>query len=120
MVSKQKILAQEEGFIEEMMEGQRVINVFCHQDEVKKDFDVLNEKLRTEASSANKFGNILGPINNNMGNVMLVVIALVGTLLVHFKITNVGFGGIGTITIGLIVSFLSMSKSMTQMHCVNL
>ena len=114
MAGQQKSLAAEEGFVEEMMEGQRVVKVFCHQDRAKEDFDRLNAQLRSDGTRATRFGNILGPINNNMGNILYVLIALLGTLLVHFNVTNVGFGGIGAISIGIIVSFLSMSKSMTQ------
>ena len=114
MAGQQKSLAAEEGFVEEMMEGQRVVKVFCHQDRAREDFDRLNAQLCSDGTRATRFGNILGPINNNMGNILYVLIALLGTLLVYFNVTNIGLGGIGTISIGIIVSFLSMSKSMTQ------
>ncbi len=114
MAGQQRSLAAEEGFVEEMMEGQRVVKVFCHQDRAKEDFDRLNAQLRSDGTRATRFGNILGPINNNMGNILYVLIALLGTLLVHFGVTNIGLGGIGAISTGIIVSFLSMSKSMTQ------
>lgn len=114
MAGQQRSLAAEEGFVEEMMEGQRVVKVFCHQDRAKEDFDRLNAQLCSDGTRATRFGNILGPINNNMGNILYVLIALLGTLLVYFNVTNIGLGGIGTISIGIIVSFLSMSKSMTQ------
>ncbi|MCR5761296.1 MAG: ABC transporter ATP-binding protein/permease [Sphaerochaetaceae bacterium] len=114
MMGQQKSLAAEEGFVEEMMEGQRVVKVFCHQDQTKQDFDVLNENLRSDSTTANRFGNILGPINNNMGNIMYVLLALFGTLMVHAGVTNISLSGISTISIGIIVSFLSMAKTMTQ------
>ena len=114
MAGQQRSLAAEEGFVEEMMEGQRVVKVFCHQDRAKEDFDRLNAQLCSDGTRATRFGNILGPINNNMGNILYVLIALLGTLLVYFNVTNIGLGGMGTISTGIIVSFLSMSKSMTQ------
>lgn len=114
MAGQQRSLAAEEGFVEEMMEGQRVVKVFCHQDRAREDFDRLNAQLCSDGTRATRFGNILGPINNNMGNILYVLIALLGTLLVYFNVTNIGLGGIGTISTGIIVSFLSMSKSMTQ------
>ena len=114
MAGQQRSLAAEEGFVEEMMEGQRVVKVFCHQDRAKEDFDRLNAQLCSDSTRATRFGNILGPINNNMGNILYVLIALLGTLLVYFNVTNIGLGGMGTISTGIIVSFLSMSKSMTQ------
>lgn len=114
MAGQQRSLAAEEGFVEEMMEGQRVVKVFCHQDRAREDFDRLNAQLCSDGTRATRFGNILGPINNNMGNILYVLIALLGTLLVYFNVTNIGLGGMGTISTGIIVSFLSMSKSMTQ------
>jgi len=114
MVGRQKSIAAEEGFVEEMMEGQRVVKVFCHQEQSKQDFDRLNEELRENTTKANRFGNILGPITNNMGNIMYVLLALLGTLLVHFNVPNVSLGNSGTISIGIIVSFLTMARTMSQ------
>ncbi|MCR4675638.1 MAG: ABC transporter ATP-binding protein/permease [Sphaerochaetaceae bacterium] len=114
MVSQQRSIAAEEGFIEEMMEGQKVVKVFCHQDEAKEDFDRLNEQLRSDSTKANKLGNILGPVNNNLGNILYVILALLGTLMVHFGVTNLSLSGFSTVSIGIIVSFLSMAKSMSQ------
>lgn len=114
MVGRQKAIAAEEGFVEEMMEGQRVVKVFCHQDQSKQDFDKLNEELRENTTKANRFGNILGPITNNMGNIMYVLLALIGTLLVHFNVTNVSLGNSGPISVGIIVSFLTMARTMSQ------
>lgn len=114
MIGRQKALGVEEGFVEEMMEGQRVVKVFCHQEQSKADFDRINEDLRENTTKANRFGNILGPINNNMGNIMYVMLALLGTLLVHFNVRNVSLGSNGVITIGIIVSFLTMARTMSQ------
>lgn len=114
MMGQQKSLAAEEGFVEEMIEGQKVVKVFCHQEQAKKDFDALNEQLRADSTTAHRFGNILGPINNNMGNILYVLLALIGTLMVHAGLANVSLSGISTISIGIIISFLSMAKTMTQ------
>lgn len=114
MVKQQKSLAKEEGFIEEMMEGQKVIKVFCHEEDSKKDFVKLNDQLFEDGEKANQFGNILMPILGNIGNLMYVLLAVVGGLLVYFQVTNVGLTGVSTITIGVIVSFLSMSRQLSQ------
>ena len=83
MMEQQKSLAKEEGFIEEMIQGQKVVKVFCHEEECKKDFDKLNEKLFSDGELANRYGNSLMPILNNVGNLMYVVLAIVGGLLVY-------------------------------------
>ena len=114
MMEQQKSLAKEEGFIEEMMEGQKVVKVFCHEEESKQDFIKLNDALFDASQKANKYGNILGPILNNLGNLMYVVIAIVGGLLVSINVTNVCLQGISPITIGVIVSYLSISRQLSQ------
>ncbi len=113
-MAQQKSLAEEEGFIEEMMEGQRVIKVFCHQDESKKDFDAVNDKLKQDSTRANKFANILAPITNNMGNILYVFVALAGSLLVYFKVGNISLSGMSTISIGIVISFLGMVRALSQ------
>ena len=70
MMAQQRSLAKEEGFIEEMIQGQKVVKVFCHEDECKKDFDKLNEQLFSDGEQANRYGNSLMPILNNVGNLM--------------------------------------------------
>lgn len=114
MIKQQQSLAKEEGFVEEMMNGQKVIKVFCHEDECKKDFVKYNEQLFEDGEKANTFGNILMPILNNIGNIMYVILAVVGGLLVFFNATNISLVGASTITIGIIVSFLSMSRQLSQ------
>lgn len=114
MIAQQRTLAEEEGFVEEMMNGQKVIKVFCHEDESKADFDVINEKLYEDSRRANTFGNILMPILGNVGNILYVVLAIVSGLMVTFGATNVGLSGIATITPGIIVSFLGMSRQFSQ------
>ncbi|MFA6866064.1 MAG: ABC transporter ATP-binding protein [Clostridia bacterium] len=114
MVRQQKSLAKEEGFVEEMMNGQKVIKAFCHQKESNKDFAELNEQLFEDGQKANKYGNILMPIVMNIGNILYVLIAIVGGFWVFFDIMNVSLTGINIISIGVIVSFLTMSRQLSQ------
>ena len=114
MMAQQKSLAKEEGFIEEMIQGQKVVKVFCHEDECKKDFDKLNEQLFSDGEQANRYGNSLMPILNNVGNLMYVVLAIVGGLLVYLKAPNLSLSGSGVVTIGVIVSFLGMARQLSQ------
>jgi ATP-binding cassette subfamily B protein len=94
MVEQQKSLAKEEGFIEEMIKGQKVIKVFCHEEDSKKEFDRLNEKLCEDSQKANKYGNILMPILGNIGNIMYVLVAFVGAFLAIYGVENVSFRGL--------------------------
>lgn len=114
MMAQQKALAKEEGFIEEMLQGQKVVKVFCHEEESKKKFVELNEQLFKDSETANKYANEIFPIMGNLGNIMYVTVALVGAILyfVHFK--NLGLTGVGTITTGIIISFLGMSRQVSQ------
>ena len=114
MMRQQRSLAREEGFIEEMMEGQKVVKVFCHEEECKQDFMKVNEQLFKDGETAYQYGNALMPILNNLGNLMYVVIAIVGGLMVYLGATNVGLSGIGTVSIGIIVTFLGMSRQLSQ------
>ena len=114
MLAQQRALAKSEGYIEEMMNGQKVVKVFNHEDESKARFDELNEVLRRDSSTANEYGNTLMPILNNLGNIMYVLLAVLGGLLLAFGATNVSFQGIGVITLGTIVYFLSVSRQMAQ------
>lgn len=114
MMAQQKSLAVEEGFVEEMMEGQKVVKVFCHEEEAKEQFLKLNEKLFLDSEQANKYGNILMPILNNLGNIMYVLLAVIGGLLVYFQVTNFCLRGISAISIGIIVSFLGMARQLSQ------
>ena len=114
MTKQQKSLAAEEGFVEEMITGQKVIKVFCHEKEGEKAFVKYNDQLFEDSEKANIYGNILMPILNNMGNLMYVVLAVVGAVLVYFGAVNVSLTGVSTLTIGIIVSFLSMSRQLSQ------
>ena len=112
-------LGKTEGFIEEMMHGQKVVKVFCHEEEAKKDFDAVNDQLFADSCSANTFANILMTIMGNVGNLLYVVLAFLGGLMAINSLPNLGFqygfGAMETLTyIAMIVSFLSMSRQFTN------
>jgi ATP-binding cassette subfamily B protein len=102
-VAQQKSLGAVNGYIEEMMEGQKVVKVFCHEDESMAKFNKLNDELFDSAYNANQFGNMLGPINAQLGNLSYVVCAIVGGIL--------ALGGYTGLTLGGLASFLSFNKS---------
>ena len=119
-IRQQISLAAEEGYIEEIMHGQKVVKVFCHEEETKKAFDQKNEALFNDAKNAHSFANILGPIMNNLGNILYVLIAFVGGLLVFFDIPNLTVTGFqplktaGQLTfLATIMAFLPRSKQFT-------
>jgi len=112
-VRQQVVIGKTEGFIEEMINGQKVVKVFCHEDETCADFDRVNEELFAEAESANKYANTLGPILNNIGNILYVIVAIAGgimCLLIPDK--NVSFSGLA-LTVAVAVPFLNMTKQFT-------
>ncbi len=106
---QQHSLGQEEGFVEEIMNGQKVVKVFCHEEESKADFDRINDSLFETAEKANKFANTLGPILNNIGNVLYVIVAITGGVLLLFKVPNLSISGLA-ISISVVVPFLNMTK----------
>ena len=105
-VKQQKNLGEVNGFIEEMMGGQKVVKVFCHEQENIGKFDRINEELCDSSYNANKFANILGPINAQIGNISYVIIAIVGGAL--------ALGGVGGFTLGGLASFLTFNKSLNM------
>ncbi|MBQ7923924.1 MAG: ABC transporter ATP-binding protein [Clostridia bacterium] len=115
MVAQQTSLAEEEGFVEEMMKGQKVVKVFTHEEKAKEDFDAHNAKLFKDSERAHVFGNILGPIIGNVGNFNYVLLTIIGGLFLTMGWTNYGFinvfSGGGLLEIGIIVSFLGMSRN---------
>ncbi|MBQ4131441.1 MAG: ABC transporter ATP-binding protein [Clostridia bacterium] len=116
-VKQQKSLGRVNGYIEEMVNGQKVIKVFCHEQKAKQEFDAMNEELCFNATEANKFANILGPVMGNMGHIQYVLIAAVGALLAitgFGTIEGVEFGGLSGLTLGDIASFLLLSKNFTM------
>ncbi|MGN0369726.1 MAG: ABC transporter ATP-binding protein [Butyrivibrio sp.] len=105
-VAQQKDIGTVNGYIEEMMQGQKVVKVFCHEKKCKEEFKEINDKLFYSAYNANRYGNIIGPINAQLGNVSYVVVAVFGGL---FAMN--GFAGL---TLGGLVSFLTFSKSLNM------
>ena len=114
-VKQQQSIASVNGFIEEMINGQKVVKVFNHEDETVAEFDRRNDELCRNATSANQFANIMGPVNNNLSHVLYVLLAVVGAVLALSNIPNVSLSGIGGgVTLGMIASFLTLSRSFTM------
>jgi ATP-binding cassette subfamily B protein len=103
---QQESLAKVNGFIEEMMTGQKVVKVFCHEDEAIEEFEKINERLRSSAFNANKIANIVMPVNGNLGNLGYVLIAVVGA--------SLALSGHIELSLGTLVSFLTLNKNFTQ------
>lgn len=121
-VRQQESLGKTEGFIEEMMNGQKVVKVFCHEKAAERDFDVLNEQLFRDSESAHRFANIFGPIMNNIGNLLYVLTAFAGGLLItagqsvsNLSIQNLITTGalIAPLSISVVASYLGMCKQFT-------
>ena len=110
-IKQQQNIGDVNGYIEEMINGQKVVKVFCHEDEAKAVFDQKNEALCDSMTTANTYANILMPIMGNMGNILYVLLALVGGSLAIAGVTNISLTGAGVMTLGTIASFLTMSKS---------
>lgn len=110
---------QVEGYIEEMMNGQKVVKVFNHEEECKEQFTQINTKLYNDAKTANYYGNILMPILNNFGNLIYIIIAGLGFVLAVNNVYNLSISGLinpseAVVTIGIVSSFLGMSKQFSQ------
>ena len=108
---QQQSIADVDGFIEEMINGQKVVKVFNHENKAKEEFDKKNEELFNNAYNANKFANILMPIMNNMGFLLYVLVAIVGGALAILGIKNVSLKGTGMLSLGAIATFLQLSRS---------
>ncbi len=108
-IGQQRSIAKVEGYVEEMMNGQKVIKVFCHEGAAKEGFDRLNEELYNNSQLANKYANILMPILNNIGNVLYVIVALAGGIFIASGATNVSISGMA-FGISIVVPFLNMTK----------
>ena len=111
---QQKSIGEIEGYIEEMIQGQKVVKVFCHEKKAQEGFDVKNDKLFEDSSKAHRFANIMMPIMGNIGNIMYVLVAFVGTLLFVTGAPNFTVTGIGVLPIGVVVSFLGMGRSFSM------
>lgn len=114
-VRQQNSIGQTEGFAEEMIHGQKVIKVFCHEEAAKRDFAKVNDQLFGDADKANRYGNMLMPAISNIGHVVFVAVAIVGGALVLGGVRNLSITGLeaSVITMGAIVSFLNMSRQFT-------
>ena len=123
-IKMQKSIAKSEGFVEEMMNGQKVVKVFCHEDQSVKDFDKVNDELCADATAANRFANILMPIMGNIGNILYVFVAFVGGTLIIMGATNIslqrlvapliGMEVAAAVGISVVVPFLNASKQFTN------
>lgn len=102
-MKQQQAIGKLNGYVEEMINGQKVIKVFCYEENAKENFDKLNEELCESVYNANKYANNIGPVNGALGNIQYALLALVGGLL--------AVNGIGNVSVGLIVSFLQLSKT---------
>ncbi len=114
MKAQQAALADEEGFIEEMMDGQKVVQVFNHEQDAKDEFVEFNQKLFDSSQKANIYGNVLMPALGNIGNIMYVVIAIVGGVMILEQTPNIHLFGVDVITVGVVVSFLGMVRNFSQ------
>ncbi len=118
-IRQQKAMGRTEGFIQEMMNGQKVIKVFCHEEESRRDFDEINDALFNDSYKAHAYANMLGPIIMNIGNILYVLVAILGGVLITLNVPNVSLnpefrgsiGALGMITV--LVPFLNMTKQFT-------
>ncbi|MDE6614837.1 MAG: ABC transporter ATP-binding protein [Clostridia bacterium] len=106
-IRQQMSIGKTEGFVEEMMNGQKVIKVFCHEEQAKKDFDAINDQLFKDAERANSYGNILMPMLGNIGYALYVVVAIIGGIFVLYGVPNLTLTGLATagVDMGVIISF---------------
>ena len=105
-IKQQKDLGKVNGYIEEMLEGQKVVKVFCHEEKAKEGFNRINDELRASAENANKFANILMPIANNLGHISYVLCAILGAVL--------ALSGVTGLTLGTLISFLTLNRNFSQ------
>ena len=113
-IKMQKSIAQTEGVVEELINGQKVVKVFCHEKDSQADFDRVNEQLCADATRANRFANILMPIMANIGNILYVLVAFLGGLMiVSGNVTNVSLSG-QAMGIAVVVPFLNMTRQFTN------
>ena len=113
-LATQRAVARTEGFVEEMMQGQKVIKVFCHEEETKADFDKVNGYHFEQTDKANRYANMLMPIIANIGNVMYVVVAILGAVFAANGFENISVVGMSLFTPALIVSFLQTTRQFSN------
>ena len=112
-IRQQKSLGKAEGFIQEMMNGQKIIKVFCHENTAADEFDVINEELREDSRKAHSYANALGPIIMNIGNIIYVIMAVAGGIFYLTGIHNIALSFNSVFTISIAVTFLNMTKQFT-------
>lgn len=116
-IRQQKAIGKTEGYVQEMMNGQKVVKVFCHEEKSKKAFDEINEELCSDSYRANAYANCLGPIIMNLGNILYVLCAVTGGILLLAKVPNIGIRslvtGVTVLTIDIVIPFLNMTKQFT-------
>ena len=117
-IGQQRSLGKVNGYIEEMISGQKVVKVFNHEEACKEEFDKLNEELCNNAYSAGKFSNMMGPINNNLGYVQYAILAIVGGTLVVQSVAIKSWLGldasVSILTLGSLMAFMTLSRSFNQ------
>lgn len=111
---QQKTLADINGYVEEMVNGQKVIKVFCHEEKAKEELGQKNRVWAQSAANANGYANSMMPMMNALGYVQYVIIAVLGGFMAIHGVTNLGLTGTGTLTLGMIASFLTLSRSLTN------
>jgi len=111
-IRQQQAMGRVEGFVQEMMSGQKVVKVFCHEEASKSDFNKLNEQLFEDGFRAHAYANILGPIINNIGNILYVLVAITGGVLMLTGVPNFSLSGM-PLGISIIIPFLNMTKQFT-------
>ncbi len=109
---QQKAIAETEGYVQEMMNGQKVVKVFCHEDKVREGFDKINNQLYEDSRRAHAYANMLGPIIMNIGNILYVICAIVGGVFLLSDVPNLSISG-EAFSIAIVVPFLNMTKQFT-------
>ena len=117
-IRQQKSIGKTEGYVQEMMNGQKVVKVFCREGHTREDFKRINGELYEDSFRAHAYANCLGPIIGNIGNILYVIIATVGGILLVSKVPNIGIssifaGAVGVLTIDITIPFLNMTKQFT-------
>lgn len=110
-IARQSSVAEFNGYIEEMMNGQKVVKVFNHEEKVKQEFDQKNDKVNDNSTLANKYANIMMPLMNNFGYILYVLVAILGAGLAIGGVTNISLKGVNTLSLGMIASFLTLTRS---------
>lgn len=110
-MARQSSVAEFNGYIEEMMNGQKVVKVFNHEEKVKQEFDQKNDNVNDNSTLANKYASIMMPLMNNFGYILYVLVAILGAGLAIGGVTNISLKGVNTLSLGMIASFLTLTRS---------